>query len=65
MKDAEYITSDVAKILETSIEDAVNNHTYDNLAVRTEIREKVSKYLLRTTAKRPMVLPVILEINTD
>lgn len=65
LKDAEYITSDVAKILESSIEEAVNNHTYDNLAVRTEIREKVSKYLLRTTAKRPMVLPVILEINTD
>ncbi len=65
LKDAEYITSDVAKILETSIDEAVKNHTYDNLAVRTEVREKVSKYLLRTTAKRPMVLPVILEINTD
>lgn len=65
LRDAEYITSDVAQIMEKTIEEAVANKTYDNLTTRTEIRDKVSKYLFKQTAKRPMVLPVILEINTS
>lgn len=65
LKDAEYITSDVSKIMEETIEEAVKEGTYENLATRQEIREKVSRYLLKTIAKRPMILPVILEINTN
>lgn len=63
LKDAEYITSDVAKIMEETIQEAVANHTYENLQTRNDIRDKVSKYLFKATAKRPMILPVILEIN--
>lgn len=65
LKDAEYITSAVAKIMEDTITQAVENKTYENLATRQEIREKVSKYLSKQIAKKPMVLPVILEINTS
>ena len=64
VKDAEYITTDVGRILEETIEEAVANKTYDNLTTRNEIRDKISKYLYKQTAKRPMVLPVILEINS-
>lgn len=65
VKDAEYITTDVGRILEETIEEAVANKTYDNLTTRNEIRDKISKYLYKQTAKRPMVLPVILEINSQ
>lgn len=65
LRDAEYITNDIAQIMEKTIEEAVANKTYENLATRSEIRDKVSKYLFKQTAKRPMVLPVILEINTS
>ena len=65
LRDAEYITSDVAKIMEETINEAVENHTYENLQTRGEIRDKVSKYLFKATAKRPMILPVILEINKN
>ena len=63
VKDAEYISTDVAKIMEDTIQQAVKDKTYDNLTVRNEIRDKISRYLFKQTAKRPMVLPVILEIN--
>lgn len=65
VKDAEYITTDVGKILEDTIQEAVAYKTYDNLTTRNEIRDKISKYLYKQTAKRPMVLPVILEINNQ
>lgn len=65
VKDAEYITTDVGKILKDTIQEAVANKTYDNLTTRNEIRDKISKYLYKQTAKRPMVLPVILEINNQ
>ena len=65
VKDAEYITTDVGKILEDTIQEAVANKTYDNLTTRNEIRDKISKYVYKQTANRPMVLPVILEINNQ
>lgn len=63
LKDAEYIIKEVGNIMETCIETAVKEKRYDNLTIRAEAREKISKYLSKETGKRPMVLPVILEIN--
>ena len=63
LKDADYIIKEVGNIMEKCIETAVKEKRYDNLTVRGEAREKISKYLSKETGKRPMVLPVILEIN--
>lgn len=65
LKDADYITKDVAKIMEDTIEEDVNKKKYDNMETRGRIRDKVSRYLYKQTAKRPMILPVIMEINRN
>ncbi|MDD7280529.1 MAG: ribonuclease J [Erysipelotrichaceae bacterium] len=65
LKDAEYLNSDVSKIMEQTIQDAVKNHTYNNLDTRNEIRDKVARYLSNKIGKKPMILSVILEINTQ
>ena len=64
LKDAEYIIKEVGNIMENCIEKAVKEKRYDSLTVRAEARDKISKYLMKETGKRPMVLPVIMEINS-
>ena len=64
LKNAEYIIKEVGNIMENCIEKAVKEKRYDNLTVRAEARDKISKYLMKETGKRPMVLPVIMEINS-
>ena len=64
LKDADYIIKEIGNIMERTITESVANGTYDNMACRAEVREKISRYVLKETGKRPMILPAILEINT-
>lgn len=65
LKDADYIVKNIAEMIEDIIVENVENGTYDNLKVRGEAREKIQRYVLRETGKRPMILPAIIEINVD
>ena len=50
--------------MENTINEAVKENRYDNMSVRAEAREKIARYVLHETGKRPMILPAIIEINT-
>ncbi|MBR2067495.1 MAG: ribonuclease J [Solobacterium sp.] len=63
LKDADYIVKQVADMMEKTILEAVEQKRYDNMSCRSEAREKISRYILRETGKRPMILPAIVEIN--
>lgn len=63
LKDAEHITKEVIKIMETEIEQAAKKNHFDQSTVKKAIQDKVGKYLFKQTAKRPMLLPVIVEIR--
>ena len=45
------------------MEDAVKEKRYENMAVRMEAKDRIVKYVLKETGKRPMILPAIVEIN--
>lgn len=64
LKDADYIVKEVGNIMEKTINDAVKEKRYDNLECRAEAREKIARYIMKSTGKRPMILPAIVEINT-
>ena len=64
LKDADYIVKEIGNIMERTIDEAVAEGRYENMGCRAEAREKISRYVMRETGKRPMILPAIVEINT-
>lgn len=63
LKDADHILAEIGNILISTIEKNVEEGTYENMQVRMEARELISRYVLRSTGKAPMILPAIVEIN--
>ncbi len=64
LKDADYIVQEIGAIMERTINDAVKDKSYDNMNCRADARDKIARYVMRETGKRPMILPAIVEINT-
>ncbi len=65
VKDSEYVIKNIGKITVDMIKEAVKNGIYDNMTVRNDLRERISRYVLRETGKHPMILPAIIEINMN
>ena len=63
LKDADHILNEIGNILVSTIAENVANNSYENMQVRSEAREKISRYVLKETGKKPMILPAIVEIN--
>ncbi len=63
LKDADHIVSSISQLMEDTIVDAVSKKQYENMACRMDAKEKIQKYVLKETGKRPMILPSIIEIN--
>ena len=59
----DYIIKEIGDILENVIVEAVRSRQYDNMSCRAEARERISRYVMKETGKRPMILPAIVEIN--
>ena len=64
LKDADYIIKEIGKIMENVIKTSAEAGTYDNMNCRAEARDKISRYVMKETGKKPMILPAIVEINT-
>ena len=65
LKDADHIVAEVGNILIETIKENVAQNRYDNMQTRMEAKEKMSRFILKETGKRPMILPAIVEINIE
>lgn len=63
LKNSENIMTEVGNILERAVEKARKEKRFENVAVRNDVRDQISKFVFKETGKRPMVLPVIIEVN--
>ena len=63
LKDADHIIKKLTSILIDEIQKATETKSYENATVRLNARDKMAKYILKETGKRPMILPAIIEIS--
>ena len=63
VKDSEYVIKNIGKMTTDLIEQRARDNTFENMAVRAELRESVARYVLRETGKRPMILPAVIEFK--
>lgn len=65
LKDAEDILKKIGNILIECVSENVKKNTYNNLQTRGEARDKISNFVFKETGKKPMILPAIVEMNTE
>jgi len=63
LRDADYIVKTITEIAESEVERASENAVVDLIETRNIIKDKVVRYILKETGKKPVVLPVIIEIS--
>lgn len=63
VRDSSHILKGVSDIMVETLTNAVNEKRYSNSDVRSEVRSKAGRYVMKETGKRPMILPAIVEIN--
>ncbi|MDD8048763.1 MAG: ribonuclease J [Thomasclavelia sp.] len=64
LKESEAIIDEVMKIAENELVALTKDKDLETVEVRGSIRDKVNRYLTKTTGKRPVVLPVIIEVES-
>ncbi len=63
VREAEELMDDIKSVATSSIEDYLD-HTrmVDRVALKTRVKDDLSKYLYTRTKRRPMVLPIIMNV---
>ncbi len=62
VRESEDLMNGTKEIAKAAIEKCVSNGIYDWSSMKNEVRSEVSSYLLKETKRKPMILPVIMEI---
>ncbi|NLC33778.1 MAG: ribonuclease J [Erysipelothrix sp.] len=63
VRDSSHVLKAVSDIMVEAVENAVKENKYTNSDVRSEVRMRAGKYVMKETGKRPMILPAIVEVN--
>lgn len=62
LKDSEHIIKQISIIAEDCVGEMKKNKDIETVELRQTMKDKVNKYISRETGKRPVVLPVIIEV---
>ncbi len=60
VREAEELMESVKRIAKSALESAMQRTKYDYMDLKTEVREKIGRFLFQKTKKNPMILPVIM-----
>ncbi|MFR1448687.1 MAG: ribonuclease J [Beduini sp.] len=62
LKDSEHIVKGIFKIAEDTLNENKDNLEIETTEIRQMIKDKVYKFITKQTGKKPVILPVIIEI---
>lgn len=63
VRESEELMDDIRELAETSIEDYLERTSRpDRVALKTRVKDDISKYVWTRTKRRPMVLPIIMNV---
>ncbi|MBQ7128895.1 MAG: ribonuclease J, partial [Clostridia bacterium] len=62
VRESEELMNDIKETVYNSIDRLYNNDVYDWVAIKTKIRDELSRFLYERTKRSPMILPIIMQI---
>lgn len=62
VKESEELIEGARKVAENILENCFNSDISDLAAIRGKVRDAVSKFVYEKTKRRPMILPIIMEV---
>ncbi|WP_041139254.1 ribonuclease J [Beduini massiliensis] len=62
LKDSEHIVKGILKIAEDTMTENQANSDVDVADIRQMIKDKAYKYIMKQTGKKPVILPIVIEI---
>ncbi len=62
VKESEELMREARRVAETSIERAMAKHSRDYTYIKTLIRDDLAKFIFNQTKRKPMILPVIMDV---
>lgn len=62
LKDSEHVVKGILKIAEDTMTENQTNSDVDVADIRQMIKDKAYKYIVKQTGKKPVILPIVIEI---
>lgn len=62
MKESKELIREVKKIIEQIVSRSTKEQTFNEVYIKNNLRDEIGLYLFQKTKRRPMVLPVLIEI---
>lgn len=62
VRESEKLMDESARIVKRIVEDSVANDTFEWSSIKQDIRDQLNQYLYEKTKRRPMILPIIMEV---
>ncbi|MFQ6791824.1 ribonuclease J [Thomasclavelia sp.] len=62
LRDSEYIIKGIIDIAEKCVDEMKADENLEAVEVRQTIKEKANKYITKETGKKPVILPIIIEV---
>ena len=62
VKESEELMQRVKEISLTAIEKAMTKKTHDFAAIKAHVRDDVAKFIFKETKRKPMILPIIMDV---